>query len=395
MSRTDAHFRSPPRHYVTSLAEAVQSNLITEEESNFIEIFISEVNALRQITEHRKYRIALSLISFRKYLPPYQTCTLSEIFVAIERYRAQSFHKAATQRTLLIIVKRFLLWLCDSEYTPSLDAKKLKKVTIKPVGTYKTAEDILANHEVQNVINATKNIRDRTLLELLYDSMGRIQEVATLRWGDITFHENYATVTLQSKTETPRKVPIYTAHVSLRQLKNYTSHTEPSNYIFAARDSNGEKCIAYAGVRQMVQKAAERAGITKNVTPHLFRHTRITDLMRMGISEQSIKMMAWGTVSTDMLKVYAHLTPSDVENEMNQMYGISTSSKLQAVPDIATPVQCKKCGLINPKSHQFCGGCTAALTSDVQTKHEEILEALEQGEVYEEILQLLRSKVGR
>ena len=81
---------------------------------------------------------------------------------------------------------------------------------------------------------STKNIRDRTLLELLYDSMGRVNEVATLRWGDITFHNNYATVTLQSKTDYPRKVPIYTAHVSLRQLKNYSSNTEPADYIFAA-----------------------------------------------------------------------------------------------------------------------------------------------------------------
>jgi len=395
MTRTSGRqFRNFSYTYLAALTDATVRKDITQEENHLIKSFISEINANRKITEYRKYQIASALITLRNYFPNYTTCNMPDIYLAIENYRSDGNHKESTQRNRLATLKRFLLWIHENGYSPNLNGEKLKKIHIPQTKPSKNAEDILTADEVQSIINATTNPRDKALLELLYDSMGRVGEVATLKWNQIEFKDNYATVTLQSKTDYSRKVPIYTAHVALRQLMNYTS-PEPHYYIFAARNSNGRSPIAYQGVRQMVQKAAERAGITKNVTPHLFRHTRITDLMRMGISEQSIKMMAWGTVSTDMLKVYAHLTPSDVENEMNQMYGISTSSKLQAVPDIATPVQCKKCGLINPKSHQFCGGCTAALTSDVQTKHEEILEALEQGEVYEEILQLLRSKVGR
>jgi hypothetical protein len=47
-------------------------------------------------------------------------------------------------------------------------------------------------------------------------------------------------------------------------------------------------------------------------------------------------MMAWGSVSTDMLKIYAHFTVGDVKNEMNQVYGITSEShKVSTVPDIA------------------------------------------------------------
>ena len=127
MSNKDKQFRTPDPHYGVALAKSVQSDLITEEESNLIEIFISEVNALSQITDNRKYRIAHALVSFREYCPPYQSCTLPEIFVAIERYRTGSNHAASTQQILLLIVKRFLLWLCESNYAPTLDAKKSKK----------------------------------------------------------------------------------------------------------------------------------------------------------------------------------------------------------------------------------------------------------------------------
>ena len=48
--------------------------------------------------------------------------------------------------------------------------------------------------------------------------------------------------------------------------------------------------------------------------------------------------------------------------------GINPESKMSTVPDIATPIQCKRCGLINPKSHEFCGGCTAPLIRQCTNK---------------------------
>jgi len=73
--------------------------------------------------------------------------------------------------------------------------------------------------------------------------------------------------------------------------------------------------------------------------------------------------------------------------------GINPESKMSTVPDIATPIQCKRCGLINPKSHEFCGGCTAPLSGNVQTKHEKLLNVLEQSDMYDEFKEFLRSKI--
>jgi len=65
--------------------------------------------------------------------------------------------------------------------------------------------------------------------------------------------------------------------------------------------------------------------------------------------------------------------------------GINPESKMSSVPDIAIPIQCQRCGLINPKSHEFCGGCTVSLSGYVQTKHEELLKALEQNGITEAV----------
>jgi len=69
----------------------------------------------------------------------------------------------------------------------------------------------------------------------------------------------------------------------------------------------------------------ERAGITKHVTPHLFRHSRITPMINAGVQESVIKMMMmmmWGTVNTTLFETYAHFTGKDFDTEISRVYGI-------------------------------------------------------------------------
>ncbi|MDP3397179.1 MAG: tyrosine-type recombinase/integrase [Methanoregula sp.] len=51
-----------------------------------------------------------------------------------------------------------------------------------------------------------------------------------------------------------------------------------------------------------MQRIVQWAGITKHVTPHLFRHSRITHIRNDGVQESVIKMMMWGTVNTTMFE---------------------------------------------------------------------------------------------
>jgi hypothetical protein len=116
MPRKSPSFTTPPCPYTTTLANSVTKKIITPDESQIIELFISEVNVLHQITDHRKYRIARAIIVFREYISSYLTCTTPEVYVAIERYCTKSNHKESTQRITLVSIKQFLIWLRESEY---------------------------------------------------------------------------------------------------------------------------------------------------------------------------------------------------------------------------------------------------------------------------------------
>jgi len=373
----------------------VAAQKITSKEKILIELFISEAGVIRHITPQRKFAIAISLVSLRNYIGDYLTCTTPEVYISIERYRASSGHSESYQKITLSTYKRFLIWLHESEYNTALNPTKIKNLSLKRKATFKTADDILTPQELKVLYEATRTLRDRALFEVLYESMGRVGEVAMLTWGQVTFHDTYTTITLESKTDYPRKVPLYTSQLILKRWREYYPvDITPDMYVFQKGGSEGKSPLTYHGVRRMLINACKSAGITRKVTLHIFRHTRITDLMRMGIPEQTIKMLAWGTVTTEMLRVYAHLTPTDAENDLNKWMGIIPKETKPAFADIATPVQCTGCGVINPKSNRFCGECGIALTKEGKEKHEQLLRLLQDDTIHEELTQLLLSKMG-
>jgi len=388
----DTDFRgsqeSQYKKYLNAIDAAVSNGVIYREEGDLIQAFISECNAQNRIVNVRKYINANAIIIFRQYLPDYRECTTQSVYLAIEKYRSTSGHADSYQSGNLIMVKKFLLWLSENGYNSLLDSAKILKIKIKKPNATKTDEDILTGDELENMFKSMRSLRNRALIEVLYDSMGRIGEVVMLKWNQIAFHDNYATVTVESKTGNPRKIPLHISHLVLRQWMNqYPTGMSPDKYVFPGRVSDPYKYLSYTGALDIIRKAAKSAGIKKNVTPHIFRHTRITDLMRMGVPEQTIKMLAWGTVTTDMLRVYAHLTPTDAENDLNRIMGVEKVDPVAALSDVATPVQCKGCGIVNAKSNKFCGSCGFALSDEVKNRYDHTVDDLQRDPQYHKAVQ--------
>jgi len=186
---------------------------------------------------------------------------------------------------------------------------------------------------------------------------GRVNEVATLRWGDITFHNNYDSSYITIKNGLPTKVTNLHYSCCITAVEK-----EPTDCHLCNKRNRGQMFYWISGCENITQTCSRKDKHHKSrITSYLPPHSN-------------------NKLSTGMLKIYAHLTVSDVENAMNQIYDVNPESRVTALPDIATPIQCKRCGLISQKSHEFCGGCTAppsGKSGDVQTKHEELLKMLE------------------
>lgn len=353
----------PKKAHAKALDRAVTSEQITHTDARLIENFISEISGQRDITDKRKSIIVETQITFREFMPEFTKCKTEDIFTAIGRYRDSTHHANSTQRQRIVTFKMFVTWLIDSDHNPSLNAAKISKIKINFSLVMKSESDILTGDELKAIYQAARNLRDRAFLEVLYDTGGRINEICTLKWSQIEFSGNKTMVTVKSKTEKQRKIPLFTSSTTLKNwMKQCPGGIDPKAYVFFGRLSDRFKAISYNTAYRIVKAAAKDAGLAKNVHPHIFRHTRITDLLRLGFPEQDIKMVMWGSVTSEMLKVYAHLTPTDAVNSLYRGFGIDTDDEYSRVHAVVTPKTCPKCFEINSADDMFCSMCGNSLT---------------------------------
>jgi integrase/recombinase XerD len=82
-------------------------------------------------------------------------------------------------------------------------------------------------------------------------------------------------------------------------------------YLF---ETNRHQPYSTRRLRQIVKQYAMRAGITKRVYPHLFRHQLMTYLTKQGIISPKLQLLS-GHAMEQSLAVYRALALSDVVDE--------------------------------------------------------------------------------
>jgi hypothetical protein len=135
------------------------------------------------------------------------------------------------------------------------------------------------------------------------------------------------------------------------------------------------KPLIHATINKRLKCIAKDAGIIKHITPHVFRHSRITHLIKEKVPESVIKLMMWGNISTDMFQTYAHLTGQDIDSAMLEAYGISVTDNDNTTMRLEL-VQSPHCRKINPPISNYCFSCVQRLTDVVIDTDEGIQQSV-------------------
>ncbi len=357
-----------------SIDAGLASGLLTNKDAALIREFLNERRSCANISIGRVNKVTFTLVGWRRFIGSFPTLTILDIYAGIEALKKGTSHrgKPFKQNTLLdhvAILKQFLIWMIDNNYC-NLPEKKVHAIRNPKKNTLtKTAGDMLTPDEVLAILKACSRSSDRALVSMLYEGGFRIGEIATLTWGALKFDDRGVIVNLDFKTGIPRYVRLMINSQLIKQWRaDYPGTPMGSSLVFV--NALGQ-AFTHATITKRLRRITEKAGITKHITPHIFRHSRITHLILKGTSESVIKMMMWGSVSTNMFKTYAHLTGNDIDQEMLRVYGIKEPETKTGTSKI-DPVQCPHCAAINPPTTMTCYTCGEPLSQESVMNLEEM-----------------------
>jgi hypothetical protein len=247
----------------------------------------------------------------------------------------------------------------------------------------KTAGQMLSEAEVRAMIQACTRSIDRALVATVYEAALRIKELGTIKWDQVRFEKNNVILNVDVKTGRPRHIPLFMARPYLAAWRaDYPLKPEGNAYVFISERE--KKPLRYQALEKRLKILAERAGVTKKITPHIVRHSRITNLVRRGVREYTIREIAWGNQGTKMLQTYSHLVNDDVDSELSQLYGI-TPDNVQK-DDAMHPRQCPRCALINAPATNYCASCGVPLTPEARVTIDELTTEIETHPLYRVIM---------
>jgi len=184
---------------------------------------------------------------------------------------------------------------------------------------------ILTVEEVGRLINAARNLLDRTLLMVLYSTGMRNFELRQLQVKDIDSQSMLIHIQ-RGKGGRDRYVPL--SPKLLETLREYWRWMKPKTWLFPGTVHNwrADKPITPKVVWDAGQFAAQRAGIEKRVYAHLLRHSYATHLLEEGADLRTIQLLL-GHVELRHTVIYLHLSRRHLQAVANPLETLKGSSR--------------------------------------------------------------------
>jgi integrase/recombinase XerD len=145
---------------------------------------------------------------------------------------------------------------------------------------------VLSREEMRVLLDATVNLKHRALLATMYDTGLRCAEVQQLKVSDIDSPRMLVHVR-EGKGKFPRQVKLSPQLLEL--LRIYWRWRKPKDWLFPGQKAGFPMHLS--GMRQICQQLRKKAGISKPVTPHVFRHSFATHLLDDGIDLRTIQLL--------------------------------------------------------------------------------------------------------
>lgn len=273
--------------------------------NNSIKSYQRDLNKLLYFIDNNKYTVLPTTIT---------TQTIQEFI-----YQESKYISARSQARLLSALKSFFNYLVFEQYR-----EENPTVLIETPKIGRKLPDTLSEDEIDTIINTIdlsqpQGERNRAIIETLYGCGLRVTELINLKKSDLFFNEGFIKIT--GKGNKQRFVPI--APITQKYIILYNTHKNSlsiqkghEDFVFLNRRG---KQLTRAMIFTIVKQLTETAGLKKQISPHTFRHSFATHLLKNGADLRAIQQML-GHESITTTEVYMHIDRSHLTEVLNKYH---------------------------------------------------------------------------
>lgn len=286
--------------------------------------------AYLEYCEYRKELDGTTLKAYRIDLRQYfeYVCVDEPDKEKIEEYITH-LHKSYKQKTVkrkIASIKAFYNYLEETEIIAESPFRKIKvkfkeTVTLPRIIPREEIEKLL-NHMYQclnenDKVSHKHMLRDVAVIEVFFATGARVYEISNIREDSINL--NTGLIRLMGKGGKERYVQISNTSI-LEVLKKYYDENEQaikkSGYFFV---NNRESRYTEQSIRLMLKKYTKQAGIERNITPHMFRHSFATYLIEEGVDVSCVQQIL-GHSSIKTTQIYIHIAAKKQAEILKEMH---------------------------------------------------------------------------
>lgn len=225
-----------------------------------------------------------------------------------------------TQNLYLIALRVFLKYLGRNEIK-SLPADRIDLARVQ-----QRHLDLITPDELRRLMNAPsgtdlKDLRDRTILELLFSTGLRVSELCSL-----TRDMNFTADELSIRGKGGKVRVVFISDDARKSVFAYLkARKDMDEALFIRIGNEGRKSKNGPGlnkrsIERIVKQNAIKAGISKKVTPHVIRHVFATGLLSNGADIRSVQIML-GHANIGTTQIYTHVTDKHLREVHKKFHG--------------------------------------------------------------------------
>lgn len=244
----------------------------------------------------------------------------------IESYITE-LHKKYKQKTVkrkLASIKAFYIHLEDEEIIKESPFRKIKvkfkEAIVLPRIVMREEIEKLLNYMYKGKVSKKKYgfwLRDIAIVEMLFAIGARVYEISNLKENCIDLSTGL--IRIRGKGNKERYIQIGSQEV-LELLSTYYKENKKaimeSGYFFV--NSRGGRYTEQS-IRIMIKKYTSQAGINRNITPHMFRHSFATFLIEEGVDISCVQqILGHSTIKTT--QIYVHVAAKKQAEILKEMH---------------------------------------------------------------------------